>query len=191
MSKWAVTSVQSLYRDELPILHDDSISTNVFEDNSPLWSRTEELAVVATVALLKIKLLIDLKALDTTTRLVGSKVPREILDHVRGYIPTSPIIAENQTIIRRDNHQETIRDLTDQICVMVKRILFLRIAYRCDLAPFRAVAGGMRADPRKTSELVRYSHVCWAEVPGAEGFVRNIEARFDRYVFYARRTRSA
>ncbi|KAJ0420323.1 hypothetical protein BJY00DRAFT_284638 [Aspergillus carlsbadensis] len=104
MRKWVIASVKRFELNEQPDLYENLDVADAFKDNGSLWSSTKELAVVATVALLKVSLVIDLKALETTTRIVGPKVPREILDHIRRYIPTSPIIAENHAILRCDNH---------------------------------------------------------------------------------------
>ncbi|KAL3482712.1 hypothetical protein BJX62DRAFT_245615 [Aspergillus germanicus] len=172
---WAIASVESLDLDEQPKLYEDLNNADVFEDNGPLWRLTKEIAVVATVALLKIKLVIDLEALGITTSIVGPKVPLEIPDHIRRYYPASPIIAENHKILHSDNHQEVISDLTDQICFLVKRVRFLRHAYSSHLAPFLAAACGIEANCSNIRELANYSRSCWKKVPGAKDFVSEIE----------------
>jgi hypothetical protein len=117
-------------------------------DNCSLWSLTKGLVVVATMVLLKVKLVIELKALEATTTIVGPKVPRDVLDHIRRYIPASPIIAQHHRIFHGDNPEESIQDLDKQICALIKRAGSLRRAYKPDLAFFHTAAGGLDADPK-------------------------------------------
>jgi hypothetical protein len=85
------------------------------------WKSINDIRLVAPAILMKLKLLFDLQALDTTTKVVGPKVPPEILDNIRFYVPVSSIILANPELLRSNDHSATIGILQQQICSLYKK----------------------------------------------------------------------
>ncbi|PLN76983.1 hypothetical protein BDW42DRAFT_188309 [Aspergillus taichungensis] len=100
---WAVTAkdLQYDFRDlNLPYL--DIKNAEVFEP-------------MLALMLLKIKLLLDLTAVNFSAATVGARVPQEILDQIEGFVPRSPIIAERRELVNGDWQKHQIRTLKTQI----------------------------------------------------------------------------
>ncbi|KAL2835364.1 hypothetical protein BJY01DRAFT_252741 [Aspergillus pseudoustus] len=95
-------------------LYTDYGRAGLFEQNCVPFRASEELAMVVYSALIKVKLVVDLRALQITTEAIGPKVSREILDNIRLHIPASPIIADNKTLLHHDDHKQSIHDLLIQ-----------------------------------------------------------------------------
>ncbi|KAL2861568.1 Mnd1 family-domain-containing protein [Aspergillus pseudodeflectus] len=99
---------------DLPFL--DIKDANVFEDVEVFTkNKCADLTQLVSLTLLKIKLLLDLEALQSSTITVGSKVPREVLDNIRSGIPLGPVIAKDKRLVQSDNHTVVILKLRQQI----------------------------------------------------------------------------
>jgi hypothetical protein len=115
---WSVVSEQSDYDwgdMNLPFL--DIMNADVFEpcDQFCQARHTLELRHAVSLILLKIKLLLELTALDNSTLAVGAKEPREILNTIRPYILHRPLITEKLSIMSRDTHASEINRLAAQV----------------------------------------------------------------------------
>lgn len=71
--------------------------------------------IILLVILLKVNMLYDLVAMETTTNTAGYKVPREILDNILTFVSTTSVIADNPEFIPLPEHTERIETLRDQI----------------------------------------------------------------------------
>lgn len=69
------------------------------------------------VALLKIKLLLDLRALRNSAFL-GGKLPRELVDRTKHFIPSSEIISKYDEIMYSTDNTDRIRILSGQVDVL-------------------------------------------------------------------------
>jgi hypothetical protein len=105
-------------------------SISIFDAVEFLGKDTDDIRLVAIVILPKLKLLFDLEALETTTKVFGPKVPLEILDSIRLYIPASSIITSNPELLRRNDHSATARTIRKHIRLLYKRIVEVRIALK-------------------------------------------------------------
>jgi hypothetical protein len=99
---------------DMPFL--DVKDADVFEDVEVFTKKKwPDLTQLVSLTLLKIKLLLDLEALQSSTRTVVAKVPREVLNNIRSGIPLSPVIARNKRLVQSDDHAEIIQKLRQQI----------------------------------------------------------------------------
>ncbi|KAL2797783.1 Mnd1 family-domain-containing protein [Aspergillus keveii] len=99
---------------DLPFL--DVKDADVFEDVEVFTkNKRPDLTRLVSLTLLKIKLLLDLEALQSSTRTAGAKVPREVLNNIRSGIPLSPVIARNKKLVQSDEYAEIIQKLRQQI----------------------------------------------------------------------------
>lgn len=55
--------------------------------------------LILCLTFLKVRLLLDLMRLDTTTQIIGSKFPREILDLIIFHVPLSKTVTDNRSIM--------------------------------------------------------------------------------------------
>ncbi|KAK1147194.1 hypothetical protein N8T08_001933 [Aspergillus melleus] len=89
-------------------------TSDLFEDVQWLISSDHHVDIVLLVMLLKIDMLFDLIAAETATDTVGSRVPREILDHIVSFAVTTSAIADSPKFLSLD-HTEQIETLRHQI----------------------------------------------------------------------------
>ncbi|PLB51318.1 hypothetical protein P170DRAFT_474860 [Aspergillus steynii IBT 23096] len=73
------------------------------------------LGFVFPFILIKVKMLIDLEGLQVTLTRFGFRVPREVLDHIRSFVPTSSFIQNDLAVLHGDDHTERIQLLRHQI----------------------------------------------------------------------------
>lgn len=71
---------------------------------------------VTALVILKTRMVLDLKALDVSAELASFKrLPTEIVDAIRLFIPYSSIIADNKALLERRDHQKEIAELEEQL----------------------------------------------------------------------------
>lgn len=138
-----------------------------------------EHTVAAT--LLKIKLIIDLGALQKATVLegttLGRSLPREILDAIRLYLPRSPIVYSNRRIWERRDHSAIIRQLHRQIDMLYTAVgnisnRFWPVMldhYAAYDERFRVLD---RSGGTECRGGLRNSYDSWVETPGALAFLK-------------------
>ena len=114
--KWYGTAGDDSHYDwgnmDLPYLN--VVNANVFESPKYLCGRFPNLSPLLCVALLKIKLLLDLEALQYSAFL-AIKLPQELADRVRFFIPMSEVIWKDGNIMSDIHQRDRIRDLSHQI----------------------------------------------------------------------------
>ena len=113
--KWYSTTGQEGDYDwgdmDLPYL--DVKNAYVLEPVDLYTRKYGDLSHTVAITLLKIRLLQDLKALQNSTA-VGGKVPRELLDNIRGQL-VSTIILGRKDIMDSDDQSERIQVLEKQV----------------------------------------------------------------------------
>lgn len=158
----------------LPYL--DIRNANVFESPEYLCEGYPDLSHLACVVLLKVKLLVDLKALQHSVSL-DTELPQELVDKVRQSIPRSEIIRKDGNIISRIHDTNLIQDLVLQIETLFAVVNKVNSYFW---------AGLTHPDPFLDARPEAYSHgsieemevklqYCfdsWKETPGAMEFVK-------------------
>lgn len=93
----------------------DIHGADAFESVDYIAQRFMPLSKGSACMLLKIKLLLDLLALQKSEDVpVTQALPREVLDAIRPHLPRSPIVTQNEALRNGDN-AEKIRELVAQI----------------------------------------------------------------------------
>lgn len=128
------------------------------------------------VTLLKIRLLLDLRALQNSS-MIGDKVPQEILDGVRGQLVSGSAIAENESIMNARDQAPLIRTLEVQVqdlYTAVKRTN--EYFWPALLKPGKHLTAEPEAygdgSPEQMQVVLQYSYDAWTETPGAIDMIR-------------------
>lgn len=95
------------------------VDADAFESVEYLCGDFPDLSHLISVSLLKIKLLIDLKALQNSAFLTGTQ-PRELVDLVRHYIPLSDIVRKDSRLVSLANLADHIQKLSLQVDTLVE-----------------------------------------------------------------------
>ncbi|KAJ0420324.1 hypothetical protein BJY00DRAFT_284640 [Aspergillus carlsbadensis] len=195
MRAWAMAHMHGSDFAQMTLALTNIESADIFEAIDVAWNRTNNIMPLVFLTLLKLKLLLDLKALEITTEVIGPKVPREILDSIRPHVPASSAITEAPELLRRDDHTADINTLSQQARSLYKRLLERRdrlehlLNKNCADAPDgshvgleRSAASAVEAEGGCTyiEQTVNYSYNCWKGIPGAEDFIRDLEAEIHR-----------
>ncbi|KAK9327490.1 hypothetical protein V1520DRAFT_348690 [Lipomyces starkeyi] len=160
---------------DLPYL--DIKNADPFEDVNYLDRRGMELSHVVAVTLLKVKLVLDLQALENTTDVAGKEVPQEILNKIRSQAVTSPIIAGNREILERHDHHAATTLLTKQIRALYMAVDKANEHFWDSLVLYEkpelpeAFSRGSWEEAQLT---LHYSYDSWWECPGALRFIEKI-----------------
>jgi hypothetical protein len=153
----------------LPFL--DVKNADVFESVEYLCGKYNSLSQTVAVTLLKIKLLLDLTALQNSA-IVGEKVPREILDGIQAHISRSPIIGGDKDIMESRDHTATIDKLTAQVDALYKAVKktnkhfwpsLLDPKWYLTARPEAYSCGSIE----EMQLVLQYSYDSWHETPGA------------------------
>lgn len=97
----------------------DVRNANAFEDIMSLGLREFcKLSHVVALTLLKVKMLLDLKTLESATDVVPrlNDMPRELFDSVSSLVPRSPIISRNRALMEEPDHGMDILEMELQAC---------------------------------------------------------------------------
>jgi hypothetical protein len=165
---------------DLPFL--DIKDANVFEDVEVFTkNKWADLTQLVSLTLLKIKLLLDFKALQSSTITVGAKVPREDLDNIRSGIPLSPVIVKAKRLVQSDNHTVVILKLRQQIgqlvtstCEGAKQALVgLAALPRHARFPWLPLHGNIEEADMALTNV----EDAWRQLPAAREFVKSLQAR--------------
>jgi hypothetical protein len=89
-------------------------NADVFENVDPFVKRFASLSHAIALLLIKIRLLLDLKALQNSS-LLKKKLPPELIDNIRVHIPASTIIIGNKDIIESKDQTPLIEKLELQV----------------------------------------------------------------------------
>ena len=113
--KWWATTGQERDYDwgELDNPFLDIKDADVFEPPIEHFLTASDLGHSVAITLLKIKLLLDVRALQNSS-LIGTRVPQEIVDHLRWQL-VSPLIAENKSLMNNTDQAPLIQNLERQV----------------------------------------------------------------------------
>lgn len=177
---WATTGEESDYdwgNLDLPYL--DGKGADVF--SSPpksVISKYGSLSHCAAFTLLKIRLLLDVRALQTSS-VIGHKVPQEILDGVRGQLVSGSVVAENRSIMNATDQTPLIQTLEMQVQVLYTAVknsnrhfwpALLNPDKHLTAKPVAYSDGSLG----QMQHVLRYNFDAWAETPGAVDMIRDL-----------------
>jgi hypothetical protein len=153
---------------------------DVFEDVEFFKGNCPSLSFMVALTLLKLRLLIDLQALQRSTE-VGGNVPREILVEVRSHL-TSSAVSGNKELLEQNDHEEAITDLKKQVRTMYAAVA----AGNTHFWPAVLHPGENKTanpdswnfgDKAEMQLALRYNYRAWVETPGAIEAVEELEVR--------------
>jgi MYND finger len=170
---WTMTAEEGDYDfGDTDIPYMDLRNANAFESVQYYVSREfADLSHSVSLALLKIKLLLDLKALQHSATAVGTKVPSEILGAIQSHIPRSPIVTGNKEIMQRGDHSAAIHDLAAQIDALYRMVKKMNRRFWPRLVDpgqhLTARPEYFSSGSEEEMQLVlQYSYQAWIEMPG-------------------------
>jgi hypothetical protein len=176
---WATTGQEGDYdwgNTDLPYL--DTKGADVFGDITPFAHKYHALSHTVAISLLKIRLLIDLQALQRAKEEAGPHVPREILDGIQQY-SVSSVVTSTSSIIEREDQTPHIAKLRTQIEGLYAAVknanphfwpALIRPGEHLKARPNFYTPGG----PEAMQLTLQYSYNAWAETPGAIGVIREL-----------------
>lgn len=164
---------------DLPFLSIED--ANVFESVGYLCSDLSELSHLVCVVLLKVKLLLDLENL-ANSAFLGGKLPQELADRVRHFIPLSSIVREDIKLSSITDHARLIKDLSRQVDPVFRAVARTNEHFWPALL---SPAAHMGPQPRSHSAgsvqemqlQLNYSCDAWNETPGALHFVQELQRK--------------
>ncbi|KAE8351304.1 hypothetical protein BDV28DRAFT_137353 [Aspergillus coremiiformis] len=159
---------------DLPYL--DIKNADAFESASQFCREYLELSHVVAITLLKIKMLFDLVRLEESTRVLGTKLPREIFDLIQSSLPQSPVVASNREIMSGTGRREMIEELEDQIDDLYEAVDDGNRYFWPGLqTPSMHLAAEPQAYSRGSKEemqlVLQMNYDAWMETPGAIEFI--------------------
>ena len=174
---WHKVNQQSDYdwgNTDLPYL--DIKNADSLEPVKHICGKFPDLSHVVAITLLKVKLLLDLRMLRDSD-VLGSKVPREILDRIQSQIPRSPIIAGDKNILECRNYTTVIDELTAQVHTLYKLVKKTNTHFWPSLmSPGEHLTARPGAYSAGTIQEMRiflqYWYDSWAETAGALDLIK-------------------
>jgi hypothetical protein len=179
---WATTGQESDYDwgdTNLPYLDtknaDVFVGVKVFVDNYPSLSHN------VAVCLVKIRLMIDLQALQRARQEAGPHVPRELLDTIQQH-SANTVIASNPTILEREDQTPHIAKLQEQVQVLYAAIhkanphFWPALLKPGDNLTQRPNLYGF-GDKGQMQLVLQYNYNAWAETPGAIGVIEALSKK--------------
>ncbi|KAJ4348861.1 uncharacterized protein N0V89_010240 [Didymosphaeria variabile] len=142
-------------------------------------TRFPNLSPLLDVTLLKIRLLIDLKALQRVNLEAGPHVPQEILDTINAHAVSS-VIAGNREILERKDLAPQISELEKQIRKLYDTVqnankyiwmAMVKPGNHLTARPAYTSAGTIREMQLK----LQYIYNAWSETPGAIGVIEELQ----------------
>ncbi|KAH8671770.1 hypothetical protein BGZ60DRAFT_527222 [Tricladium varicosporioides] len=151
---------------------------DVFESPELFLEQRPNLSYAVALTLLKVKLLLDVKMLESVT-VAGEKVPAEILDNIRDQLVTRAVITERKEVMEAQDLEPFIRELVGQIAglhaVVTKANRFFWQALLDPSQHLSALPSAYSPGSVEEMQLVlNYSYDAWIETPGAIDIVRGL-----------------
>lgn len=177
---WCATAQDSHYDwDNMDLGYWDVQDANAFEPITGLAHKFRDLGMLNVLVLLKIKLLLDLLALNNSAGVLSHRFPREIFNAIRLHVPRSPIISRNRALVERDDHITEIRELEDQVCQLYAHVdQCNRHCWGVLLDPGDLLEKKKRPDSysrgsiEEAQIMLGYSYDAWTETPGALAVIK-------------------
>lgn len=180
--KWYFTTGQDPHYDwgdtDLPFL--DVKDADSFESVELYTGTYADISFVVAVALIKFRLLLDIKALQNST-VLGEKVPQELLDSIRGQLVSS-IVAGNKDIMQNQDQTVLIKKLESQVEELFKAVnTSNKYFWPALLRP----GSNLNARPQMYSKgtvehmqlVLQYSYASWVETPGAIDMIKELSKK--------------
>ncbi|KAL8997097.1 MAG: hypothetical protein Q9169_003533 [Polycauliona sp. 2 TL-2023] len=142
-------------------------------------SKYGDLSFTVALTLLKIRLLLDLQALQNSAA-IGSKVPREILDSVRSHLVTT-VICNNTKMMDSVDQTPLIRRIEEQVQTLYTKVCkqnkyfwpaLLKPNGNLGARPNAYSPGG----PEHMQIMLNYSYSSWKETPGAVEMITKFQS---------------
>ena len=157
----------------------DVKNADVFESpRETFTNRYGSLSRSSAIALLKIRLLMDVRALQHSA-MIRNRVPQEILDSVRGQLVSGSIIAGNKSVMHATDQLPLIANLQGQVQDLYAAVKdYNRHFWPALLKPGHHLtarpAAFSRGSPEEMQVVLQHSFDAWAETPGAIDVVRGL-----------------
>jgi hypothetical protein len=143
---------------------------DIFEDVGLFKGKYPTMSFMVALTLLKLRLLVDLQTLQRSTK-VGRDMTQEILDKVRSHL-TSSAISDNKEVLERNDHEEGIQKLTQQVGTIYTAVgegnkhFWSAVLHPGD--DLKVSPESWNFGNRQEMQLVlNYNYRAWAETPGA------------------------
>ncbi|KAL8901919.1 MAG: hypothetical protein Q9207_004960 [Kuettlingeria erythrocarpa] len=161
---------------ELPYL--DVVNADVFESPSYLCGIYHNVAFLVNVALLKIRLLLDLVAL-LNAGCLRPKLPQELLDRVKYFIPSTEPVRKNREVMSMVKYTDLIVKLSSQVdelfSAVDKQNKYFWPALLNPGAHLTARISAYSTGSREDMQLkLQYCYDSWIETPGSIDFIRTM-----------------
>lgn len=176
---WATTGQESDYDwGDLDLPYLDTKNADAFGEIDIFEDKYHPLSHTVAVALIKIRLLMDLQALQRARDEAGPHVPREILDRIQQHTVSS-IIARDPAVIERDDQTPYIAKLRKQVEGLYRAVktsnfhfwpALLQPGNHLRARPSFYTPGG----ESHMQLTLQYSYNSWAETPGAIGVIKEL-----------------
>ncbi|KAE9371410.1 hypothetical protein N431DRAFT_545669 [Stipitochalara longipes BDJ] len=180
--KWYSTTGEDSHYDwgdmDLPFL--DVKDADAFESIELYTREYADLGFSVAVALIKFRLLLDIKALQNST-VLGEKVPQELLDNIRGQLVSS-IVAGNKDIMRSEDQTALIKQLESQVEELYKAVdKSNKYFWPALLQPGKHLTARPQAYSTGTAEhmqlALQFSYAAWVETPGAIDMIKELSEK--------------
>ncbi|KAF2791798.1 hypothetical protein K505DRAFT_326597 [Melanomma pulvis-pyrius CBS 109.77] len=179
--KWWVTSPAPkglLGPSAQPYADSKDSKADVFEDVDFFKGKCPSLSFMVALTLLKLRLLIDLQALQRSAA-IGENVPREILDEIRSHL-TSSAVSANKAVLERDDHTPDIKNLTKQVRTMYAAVQegnshFWPAVLHPGPNTMAWPESWNFGNKQEMQLALRYTYKAWLETPGAIEAIEELE----------------
>ena len=153
---------------------------DAFEPCNYLTSKPCDLSHVVNMILIKIRLVCDLHKLGAAARALRGKLPHEIIDQIRSYIPLTLIVATKSDMVTAD--PEVLHTLVKELMGQIKNLAEASIennpyiwTYILEgneenlMANTSSFSSG---SPEQALRIFRFTYKAWMETPGALRYLR-------------------
>ena len=152
---------------------------NAFEPPYLFARKYPAVAHLASVALLKIRILFDLRALKSAA-VIGKKVPQEILDNIYNQT-VGNIVSQRLDIMGGKNLDPLIEDLQTQVSDIYSTVknaneYFWSALLRPGASLTARPEAYSRGSEAEMQLVLQYSYDSWAETPGAIDYIKKLFA---------------
>lgn len=153
---------------------------NAFESTELFTRRFADLSFIVAGALIKIRLLLDVKALQNST-VLSEKVPQEVLDNIRGQLVSS-IVAGRKEIMESKDQTALVEKLESQVEEIYKAVAASNeFMWPALLRPGKNLTarllGYSMGTPAHMQMVLQYSYASWVETPGAINMIRELSKK--------------
>ncbi|PYI08421.1 hypothetical protein BO78DRAFT_395755 [Aspergillus sclerotiicarbonarius CBS 121057] len=162
----------------------DIKNADAFEDVSQFtadWKVSrlvERVHTMLALTLLKVRLVLDLRMLETVGTAIGGAILPEILIHIQAYVVESSVVSKDRALLARWDHGATIAELEKQIRVLMETV------QRFNEHIWPTLVGGhfplaivyTSGSPEEAASILTQCYAAWGESPGAIAFIKERSA---------------